>query len=195
MAVDAFFMLANYPIPSQEEMCRTVREFRVLAEEGLEFEADTPAESARAYYERVGTAYREGYDTLVLIGDITPTYAALGPLQKSIDKVGGRATVGPVFGEIRARVRELVNALRPLVMEATNISKAFDGRSVVSDLSTRVMRGDRIGIVGPNGAGRRRCCKCSPGNLHPTGARSALGQVSTSRCSISAATSWSRTSP
>ena len=41
-----------------------------------------------------------------------------------------------------------------LVIEASNVSKSYDGRSIVRDFSLRIMRGDRIGLVGPNGAGK-----------------------------------------
>ena len=40
------------------------------------------------------------------------------------------------------------------VSVATNISKSFGGRAIVVDFSTRIMRGDRVGIIGPNGAGK-----------------------------------------
>ncbi|MGE0022742.1 MAG: ABC-F family ATP-binding cassette domain-containing protein [Hyphomicrobium sp.] len=41
-----------------------------------------------------------------------------------------------------------------LVIETKGIAKAFDGRAIVRDLSLRLMRGDRLGIVGPNGSGK-----------------------------------------
>jgi ATP-binding cassette subfamily F protein uup len=41
-----------------------------------------------------------------------------------------------------------------LVIEAKHISKSFGERIIVSDFSTRIARGDRLGIVGPNGAGK-----------------------------------------
>jgi ATP-binding cassette subfamily F protein uup len=40
------------------------------------------------------------------------------------------------------------------VIEAANIGKSYDGRSIVSDFSIRIQRGDRIGIIGPNGSGK-----------------------------------------
>ncbi len=41
-----------------------------------------------------------------------------------------------------------------LVIEAKGISKSYNSSPVVVDFSTRIMRGDRIGIVGPNGSGK-----------------------------------------
>ncbi len=41
-----------------------------------------------------------------------------------------------------------------LVIEAKAIGKAYDGRPIVENFSTRILRGDRIGIVGPNGSGK-----------------------------------------
>jgi len=41
-----------------------------------------------------------------------------------------------------------------LVLEAKNLSKAFDGRLIVADLTLRIQRGDRLAIVGANGTGK-----------------------------------------
>jgi ATP-binding cassette subfamily F protein uup len=41
-----------------------------------------------------------------------------------------------------------------LVIEAKNIGKAYGERKIVENFSTRIQRGDRVGIVGPNGAGK-----------------------------------------
>ncbi len=41
-----------------------------------------------------------------------------------------------------------------LVIEAKGISKAYGERRIVENFSTRIQRGDRLGIVGPNGAGK-----------------------------------------
>lgn len=54
-----------------------------------------------------------------------------------------------------------------LVAEAENISKSFGSRLVVEDFSTRVLRGDRVGIVGPNGAGKTTLIKMLTGLLEP----------------------------
>lgn len=54
-----------------------------------------------------------------------------------------------------------------LVIKAEGVSKSFDDRVVVHDISTRVMRGDRIGIVGPNGAGKTTLLNLLTGILPP----------------------------
>jgi ATP-binding cassette subfamily F protein uup len=41
-----------------------------------------------------------------------------------------------------------------LAIEADRIAKSFGERPIVADFTTRVRRGDRIGIVGPNGTGK-----------------------------------------
>jgi ABC transport system ATP-binding/permease protein len=41
-----------------------------------------------------------------------------------------------------------------LVIEAKRISKSYGERRIVDDFSTRVFRGDRVGVIGPNGAGK-----------------------------------------
>lgn len=41
-----------------------------------------------------------------------------------------------------------------LVIEADHLSKSFGDQPIVKDLSLRILRGDRLGIVGPNGSGK-----------------------------------------
>ncbi len=54
-----------------------------------------------------------------------------------------------------------------LAIEATEISKAFGERTVVRGFSTRIRRGDRIGVVGPNGAGKTTLVRMLIGTLEP----------------------------
>src|SRR5690606_9566190 len=54
-----------------------------------------------------------------------------------------------------------------LVVEAENISKSFGPRPIVKEFSTRVLRGDRVGIVGPNGAGKTTLIKMLTGLSEP----------------------------
>ncbi|MGI9426218.1 MAG: ABC-F family ATP-binding cassette domain-containing protein [Hyphomicrobiaceae bacterium] len=52
-----------------------------------------------------------------------------------------------------------------LVVEARGISKAFGDNVVVTDFSTRIARGDRVGLVGANGAGKTTLLKMLIGEL------------------------------
>src|SRR4029453_11347198 len=40
------------------------------------------------------------------------------------------------------------------VLEVEDVSKAFGSKQVVRAFSTRILRGDRVGLIGPNGAGK-----------------------------------------
>ncbi len=64
-----------------------------------------------------------------------------------------------------------------LVAEAENISKSFGSRSVVREFSTRVLRGDRVGVVGPNGAGKTTLIKMLTGLLEPDSGTIKLGSA------------------
>lgn len=54
-----------------------------------------------------------------------------------------------------------------IVAIAENISKSFEDKVIVKSLTTKVMRGDRIGILGPNGVGKSTLLKMLLGELKP----------------------------
>lgn len=54
-----------------------------------------------------------------------------------------------------------------IVIEAKDISKSFDGKTIIKPLTTTIMRGDRIGILGPNGVGKSTLLKMLLGELEP----------------------------
>ena len=62
-----------------------------------------------------------------------------------------------------------------LVIEAKGIGKAFGSQPIIKDLSVRVMRGDRIGIVGPNGSGKTTLVGLLTGTLTPDSGTIKLG--------------------
>jgi ATP-binding cassette subfamily F protein uup len=62
-----------------------------------------------------------------------------------------------------------------LVIEAKDISKAFGDKVIASGFSTRVMRGDKIGLIGPNGAGKTTLLKMLTGQLMPDSGEIRIG--------------------
>lgn len=54
-----------------------------------------------------------------------------------------------------------------LVIEAIKIGKSFGERVIVDNFTTRVLRGDRLGIVGANGAGKTTLVNLLTGALAP----------------------------
>jgi ATP-binding cassette subfamily F protein uup len=54
-----------------------------------------------------------------------------------------------------------------LVFEADRVAKSFAGRVVVSDYSQRILRGDRVGLIGPNGSGKTTLLRLLLGELPP----------------------------
>jgi ATP-binding cassette subfamily F protein uup len=62
-----------------------------------------------------------------------------------------------------------------LVAEVENISYAWEKRPIIRDLSTTILRGDRVGIIGPNGSGKTTLLNLLLGQLQPDTGRVKLG--------------------
>jgi len=56
-----------------------------------------------------------------------------------------------------------------LVAELDAVSKRFGDRWVVRNFTSRILRGDKIGLIGPNGAGKTTLLKLILGELEPDG--------------------------
>jgi ATP-binding cassette subfamily F protein uup len=54
-----------------------------------------------------------------------------------------------------------------VVIEATEIGKSWDDKHIISGFSTRILRGDKVGIIGPNGAGKTTLLKMLTGQIDP----------------------------
>jgi ATP-binding cassette subfamily F protein uup len=71
------------------------------------------------------------------------------------------------IGQVEIRVQDATPSGK-LVFEATHVTQTFGASPVIADFSTRIMRGDRIGIIGPNGCGKTTLIKLLVGELEPT---------------------------
>ncbi len=54
-----------------------------------------------------------------------------------------------------------------LVAELENVNKAYGDKVLITDFSTRLLRGDRIGLLGPNGIGKTTLLKLILGEIEP----------------------------
>src|SRR5690606_18635616 len=62
-----------------------------------------------------------------------------------------------------------------LVAELDNVSYRYGDKPILQNFSTRIMRGDRIGLIGANGAGKSTLLKIILGELQPQSGSVRLG--------------------
>jgi ATP-binding cassette subfamily F protein uup len=62
-----------------------------------------------------------------------------------------------------------------LVVDVRRVSFSYGDNVIVRDLSTRILRGDRVGIIGPNGSGKSTLLKLILGELAPSRGEVVLG--------------------
>jgi len=72
---------------------------------------------------------------------------------------------------------KIEDALRSgkVVIEAQNIQFQFDQQPIIRDFSTVILRGDKIGMIGPNGVGKTTLLQILLGNLAPDAGQIELG--------------------
>ena len=62
-----------------------------------------------------------------------------------------------------------------LVVDVRRVSFRFGAEPIIRDLSTRILRGDRVGIIGPNGSGKSTLLRLILGELEPSSGEVVLG--------------------
>ena len=80
-------------------------------------------------------------------------------------EVSGKVSLQMDSGEVTGK----------LVADLRDVSFAFGEHVVIQNLSTRIMRGDRVGIIGPNGSGKSTLLRLILGELKPTSGKVVLG--------------------
>jgi ATP-binding cassette subfamily F protein uup len=81
-----------------------------------------------------------------------------------------RAARREVAGQVRLAI-DTASRSGHVVFEAEGLGLSYGELPVVRDFTTRITRGDRIGLIGPNGAGKTTLLRLLTGDLAPTGGR------------------------
>ncbi len=97
----------------------------------------------------------------------------------------GRVTALKAMRRERAQRRDLTGNVKMAaaaaqnsgkkVIEAKQVTQAYDGRVLLDDISATIFRGDRVGIIGPNGAGKSTLLKILLGEMKPQQGEVTLG--------------------
>ncbi|MGI9317128.1 MAG: ATP-binding cassette domain-containing protein [bacterium] len=77
-------------------------------------------------------------------------------------------------GNVKLQLDRAANSGK-LVIETELLSFSYKDKPIVKDFSTRILRGDRIGLLGPNGIGKTTLIKLLLGQLEPTSGSFRLG--------------------
>ncbi len=70
------------------------------------------------------------------------------------------------LGQVRLEVDSGVPSGK-IVAELRNVSMSFDDKLLVSQFSATILRGDKVGLIGPNGCGKTTLLKLILGELQP----------------------------
>jgi ATP-binding cassette subfamily F protein uup len=75
----------------------------------------------------------------------------------------------------RVQINEAAEVSGRKVIEVRNVTHGYGGRTLLKDFSLRVMRGDRLGIIGNNGVGKSTLLRILLGELAPDSGSVKLG--------------------
>ena len=71
------------------------------------------------------------------------------------------------IGNVKVEIQEAERS-GALVVDVKGLSYEIGGRTIIRDLTTTVMRGDKVGIIGSNGSGKTTLLRLLLGELTPT---------------------------
>ncbi|MCD4753574.1 MAG: ATP-binding cassette domain-containing protein, partial [Anaerolineaceae bacterium] len=77
-------------------------------------------------------------------------------------------------GKVRLQIQKARRS-GELVVEAKGVCFSYEDQKIISEFSTTIMRGDRVGFVGPNGSGKTTLLRLLIGELNPRSGNVRLG--------------------
>ena len=97
--------------------------------------------------------------------------------QFRVDRFEELKKPGYVPDQSKLEVSALSSRLGKKIVEIEQISKSFDGKVLVKDFSYNLLKGDRVGIIGPNGCGKTTLVRMICGLLEPDQGRIVRGET------------------
>lgn len=97
--------------------------------------------------------------------------------QFRVDRFEELKKPGYVPDQSKLEVSALSSRLGKKIVEIEKISKSFDGKVLVKDFSYNLLKGDRVGIIGPNGYGKTTLVRMICGLLEPDQGRIVRGET------------------
>ena len=126
-------------------------------------------------------AERHKLDRRIVAEEHWMRYGVTARRKRNMRRVGELADMRRERREARGAVglatmiAQEAKASGALVVEAEGVGKAYDGTPIVHNFSTRIMRGDRIGVIGANGAGKTTLINLLTGALAPDAGEVRIG--------------------
>jgi len=71
-----------------------------------------------------------------------------------------------IVGRVRMQIQETVPSGK-LVAELKGVTFGYDDKIIIQNFSTTILRGDRVGVIGPNGSGKTTLLRLLLGDLKP----------------------------
>jgi ATP-binding cassette subfamily F protein uup len=124
---------------------------------------------------------RHKLDRLIVREEHWLTFGVSGRRKRNVRRLGELHTMRKDRGELKKQVGTVKLSVSEadlsgrMVAECRDMSLSYGARPIVKDLTLRVIRGDRIGIVGANGAGKTSLIRLLTGEQAPDSGTVRLG--------------------
>jgi ATP-binding cassette subfamily F protein uup len=92
---------------------------------------------------------------------------SVGRVQRLVKLREQRAARRDTLGQVRLELDAGLPTGK-IVAELKDVSMRFDARTLISGFTATILRGDKVGLIGPNGSGKTTLLKLILGELQPT---------------------------
>ena len=98
----------------------------------------------------------------------------MGRVKRLVEMRKERSQRRALLGQAQMQIQQAERSGK-LIVEAENISFAYENKTILKGLSTTIIRGDKVGIIGPNGCGKTTLLRLLLGEMAPTEGKIRVG--------------------